>query len=416
MPVYAQSDYNPTNPKEPFVIDYCKLNVTADPAEGAYVSGSGRYKVNGSGSVYISTSARNTEDYTYTFKYWTLNGEIYTYSQYFYYYPQKGEMDFVAHYEKKEVEFDPSNPAEPNGTTIKRKHYLYVTSSIDGACSFNIASGNKYEEGQSVYLRVYTNAYYRFDGWRVNGEIISTSSSFYYTIPTANATVEAVMTELPYDPDSPIDPPSSGEQGSIDDTDANRQLITLTIGNDANTSVDKTRVVFNENKSLEYESDCDAAKFMSTDAAYQIYSHDTKGIQYQINERPRGDGTVNIGIVVANEGTVRISTSRLDCEDAVLVDKLLNVKHPLATGAYTFSSAAGTFDNRFVLQIPVESPVKKGDVNDDGNVTFIDYTSVINWIIGKPVANFNEKAADVNGDGQITFVDASGIINIIIGK
>lgn len=57
-----------------------------------------------------------------------------------------------------------------------------------------------------------------------------------------------------------------------------------------------------------------------------------------------------------------------------------------------------------------------GDANGDGKVTIVDYTNVINKIIGKSVANFNEKAADVDGNGKITVVDATRIINIIIGK
>ena len=109
--------FDPQNPAEPSAVDICRIKVSANPAEGAYVSGGGRYIVNGS-PVYISTNACNTEDYTYTFKYWTQNGEITSYSQYFYFYPTKGDVEFVAHYEKAEVVFDPSNPAEPSSSNI----------------------------------------------------------------------------------------------------------------------------------------------------------------------------------------------------------------------------------------------------------------------------------------------------------
>ena len=102
-------EFNPPNPADPSSIDYCWLTVTADPAEGAYASGSGRYKVGTDGEVYISTSECNTEVYTYKFLYWTLNGEKTSYSQYFYFTPVKGKYDFVAHYEKKEVVFDRGN-------------------------------------------------------------------------------------------------------------------------------------------------------------------------------------------------------------------------------------------------------------------------------------------------------------------
>lgn len=412
MSLLAQSDYNPPSPAEPTVIDFCRIAVSADPVEGATVSGGGKYKVTNGGRVYISTSAKNTEDYTYTFQYWTLNGVKYTTSRSFYYTVQKGDMNFVAHYAKSEVEYDPANPAEPSGSTIKRKYYLYLNSNMDGACSFNIDSGTKHEEGSKFYLRVYPNAYFKFEGWKVNDKIISTSTSFYYTMPSATTTIEAVFSEIPYDPESPIDPPSSG-QDDVDDTDSSRKLITLTIGNDDNSAMDKTRAVLNEEKSTDYEADCDAAKFSSDDAKAQIYSIGGE-VKYQINERPTGNGKIALGIVIKESGTYFISPLRLDCEDAVLYDKVLNVSHPLATGAYSFSSAAGTFDSRFELRVPAS--LLLGDVNGDESVTISDVVATLSIIKGKVIDNLNYKAADINDDGMYTISDVVGILGIIKNK
>ncbi len=412
LDVFAQSDYNPANPAEPTVIDFCKIAVSANYPEGAYVNGGGKYKVNGSGSVYISTSARNTEDYTYTFQYWTLNGEVYSYSRYFYYYPQKGEKNFVAHYVKNEVEWDPASPAEPSGSVIKRKYMLYLNTNIDEACSFNIASGEKHQEGTSIYMRVDVNPYYRFDGWKVNGKVISTSTSFYYTMPSANTTIEALFTEIPYDPESPIDPPSLNP-GDVDNTDSSRKLVTLIIGNAENAQLDKTRVVFNDEKKLSYESDCDAAKFISDDAAYQIYSLDASSIKYQINERPYDNGIVPLGIIVNTAGSVTISTSRLDCEDAILYDKVLKVEHPLATGGYAFMSAAGTFESRFELKIPGD--VLLGDVNGDGLINILDVLATLTIMKGQP-NDYNRTAADANQSGGIDILDVLRILEIMKTK
>lgn len=57
-----------------------------------------------------------------------------------------------------------------------------------------------------------------------------------------------------------------------------------------------------------------------------------------------------------------------------------------------------------------------GDVNEDGKVTLVDATSVINHVLNKTPSNFNEQAADINGDGKITLVDATMIINKILNK
>ena len=396
-------EFNPPNPVEPAAIDYCRLTVSADPAEGAYVSGGGKYTVNGN-SVYVSTSARNTSDYTYTFLYWTLNGEKTSYSQSFWFTPQKGRYELVAHYEKKEVIFDPNNPQEPSSTDVKRRYYLYLTSSIEGAGSFNIASGNKHEEKSSIYVNFYLNPGYQFDGWKLNGTIVSTSTGFYLNMPSANSTLEACITEVPFDPESPMDPSGSGSGVDV----SGRQIVDLAIGN-ADNVIDKTRVIFHEEKTLGYDTGSDAAKFISDDAAYQIYSLDSEGTMYSINQRPAGDGNVPLGIVVKQAGEVTISATRLDCS-ATLIDNLTHFKYNLALGGRTFTCEAGTFDDRFVLTIN-EQEVIMGDANGDGKVDMDDATFVTNIILGTEEAT---EAADVNNDGTVNMPDAMFIVNKIL--
>ena len=101
LPLFSApgDDFNPENPGDPQAVNFCKIIVSANPAKGAYVSGSGRYTVNGE-QVYISTNANNTQDYTYTFMYWTMNGKKTNYSQDFWFTPTKGTFEFVAHYKK----------------------------------------------------------------------------------------------------------------------------------------------------------------------------------------------------------------------------------------------------------------------------------------------------------------------------
>lgn len=379
---WAQSDteeYNPVNPAEPQVIDYCKIVVEADPAEAAYLSGGGKYRMGTATTrVQISTSARNTDDWTYTFKYWTLNGEQVSTNRSFYYTLQKGEQHFVAHYEKTEVVFDPANPAEPSGTAVKRKYRLFIEPTLDDACSFNINSGDKYTEGSSVYLTVYPNAYYRFEGWRVDSTIVSTSRSFYYTMPSHEAHIEAVLTEIPYDPQNPSEPAGgggegvdtgSGESGDGESAEPVRQLITLNFGAIGG-ATDKTRIVFNNDRSMDYEADCDAAKFISESAAFQIYTLGTGSILYQINERPVDNGCVAIGFKALTAGTVQISAARLDCEEALLRDRFLGTEHALAAGPYVFDTEAGTFNDRLELVIPGQLCI--GDANHDGRVSIVD--------------------------------------------
>lgn len=413
MPAMAQEDFNPNNPPEPQVIPVCYLTVSAVPAEGATVSGGGKYKVTG-GRTYISTSARNNDDYRYVFQYWTLDGVRLNQPQWFYYTPTEGTHQLVAHYEQQEVEFDPSNPAEPSTSVIVKKYRLYLTSNIEGACSFSINSGDKHPEGQRQAVRAYYNSEnYRFEGWKMNGEIVCTTVNYTnFIMPGAETTLEAVFSELPYDPENPLEP--SGNQDDVQTTDPNRKQVKLYIGGAENSEVDYTTVIFNESKSLDYEIGVDMAKTISTTADYQIYSMDAKATSYAINERPVSNGNVPLAVMVNKPGTVIITATRLDCS-CTLVDKTLGVTHDLSTGPYTFTSEAGTFTNRFVLRTPTLGGFIPGDANNSGEVNVSDITAVVSHIYGKTPANFNFEAADVNGSGEINVSDITGIVTIIYG-
>ena len=57
-----------------------------------------------------------------------------------------------------------------------------------------------------------------------------------------------------------------------------------------------------------------------------------------------------------------------------------------------------------------------GDANGDGQILVGDVTALLNYIVGRPSENFNEKAADVNGDGAILVGDVTGLLNIIVSQ
>ena len=401
-------EFDPENPAEPSAIDFCRVTVSATPEEGAYVSGGGKYTVNGSGSVYISTNARNDENFTYNFLYWTMNGQRTSYSQSFWFTPTKGNFEFVAHYLKTDTPFEPENPEEPSTTTVKRKYHLYLTTNMEGACSFNMASGNKVQEQSQFYVEAYTNAEYQFEAWKLNGETICTDPWLWFTMPSADTTLEAVFSEIPFDPENPMDPGSQG--GNIDNS--SRKFINLTIGSGV-TSIDKTRIVINEQKTLGYDNGADAAKFISTTAACQLYSLDGEGTLYSINERPKGDGKVLLGIMAKTACSLTIVATRLDCT-AYLVDKLTGDRHDLALGGYTFTTEAGTYDDRFYILLGSESGLL-GDVNSDGKVTPADAIMILYHYFGVVQNEFNINVADVNGDTRISPADAIEALYIYFG-
>lgn len=396
--IHNGDEYNPDSQTDPMNIHFCRISVSANPVEGANVSGGGKYTLNGN-QVLISTNAMNTADYTYTFMYWTQNGVRTSYSQNFWFTPTEGTFDLVAHYEKKEVEFDPDNPQEPSSTGLYRRYFLYLTTNIAGACSFNMDSGIKVREGTQLGISANLNAGYQFEGWMLDGEIISTSTYLSYTMPNSEMTLEAVVSEIPYDPEIPQVP--TGTSGNADKF--TRQIIDLTIGEgDGDGFVDKTRIVINDATSLDYELECDASKFLSTEVDYQIYSLDDNDTHYSINERPRDNGMIPIGIVVRKDGLVTIGVNRLECH-AVLVDHETGTETDLALSSYTFNSETGTIEDRFSVKVSALS--KQGDANGDGFVNSDDITAIARYIMEGMYEGFFFENANMNGDQEVNATD-----------
>lgn len=85
---------------------------------------------------------------------------------------------------------------------VASAYNLKVEATPHGACSLN-TSGGDYDEGSRVYLRTYGNTGYVFKGWYKGDEVISSSASFYYTMPAEDVVLQA---RYEYDPTVPADP------------------------------------------------------------------------------------------------------------------------------------------------------------------------------------------------------------------
>jgi len=100
-----------------------------------------------------------------------------------------------------DVEFNPSSPADPQPGDTTKKYNLYLACNPSGAASLN-GSGT-YTAGSNVYVYAYNQSGYVFTGWTKDGETISTSSSFDYTMPSSDVVLTA---NYIYNPSSPSDP------------------------------------------------------------------------------------------------------------------------------------------------------------------------------------------------------------------
>lgn len=102
-------------------------------------------------------------------------------------------------------DYNPSNPDDPQSPITK---YTLVTEVTPQYCgSTNYSSAQRYAEGANVYLSAHGNTGYRFVHWLQGDSVVSSSASFYYTMPAKNVTLTAVFK---YHPDSPANPDSLG--------------------------------------------------------------------------------------------------------------------------------------------------------------------------------------------------------------
>lgn len=112
---------------------------------------------------------------------------------------------------------------------------------------------------------------------------------------------------------------------------------------------DKTRVVMNDNATLEYDYGSDAGKFFAEEEVVQLYTVGTDGTCYAINERPTDDCTVQLAYVAPTAGDYTLSMPRNQAGQVVLKDLLLDTETPLTQSGYTFTTDAGTCADRFQL-------------------------------------------------------------------
>ncbi len=167
-----------------------------------------------------------------------------------------------------------------------------------------------------------------------------------------------------------------------------RQLIDLEVRNGEVT--DKTRVVMNEEASLDYDMECDASKFMSTEAP-QIYTIGEDGTAYAINERPVGEGDIQLGFYAEKQGSFTISMPRCQAKKVYLVDEVENLTIDLTAQDYGFTASKGKQETRFRLVIESDEATDINDVENESDEA-------------------SEEGAIYNLNGQLVGDDYKGVV------
>ncbi len=191
----AHFDYRPASPGEPSVPNipvYSTVYLSCSPANsGSFnISSGNRYVVGTS----VSITATNKTDFT--FSHWTENDSTISTSKTLQYVVKESDAHLVAHFQ-----YSPSSPAEPPVLQPTHRLTLQVTPSGSGSAS----GGGEYQPGTAITLKATAKTDYAFDAWLENGTVLSTASSYTYTMPDRDVILTARF-KVSYNPSNPSEP------------------------------------------------------------------------------------------------------------------------------------------------------------------------------------------------------------------
>ncbi|MBQ8956946.1 MAG: T9SS type A sorting domain-containing protein [Bacteroidales bacterium] len=171
-------DINVGNAPQSFTI-----TVSANPTNGGTVTGGGTYQQGQSCTVHANANSG------YTFTNWTEGGSVVSTNADFTF-TVTGNRTLVANFTAIPQNYTISVSANPtNGGTV--------------------TGGGTYQQGQSCTVRATANAGYAFTSWTENGNVVSTSAMYNFTV-TSNRTLVAHFQIQSYTITATADPTNGG--------------------------------------------------------------------------------------------------------------------------------------------------------------------------------------------------------------
>ncbi|MDE5975063.1 MAG: hypothetical protein K2G69_00790, partial [Muribaculaceae bacterium] len=153
---------------------------------------------------------------------------------------------------------------------------------------------------------------------------------------------------------------------------------------------DRTRLVVNEEASVDYEPNRDASKFPAVDPVLPQIFMLNNGIRMAIDEQPLGEGLFAVGTALQKgHYTISLSTRRADNFEAFLMDAKTGAETNLSESGYSFV-ADGNDDSRFTLSIrrrPIQSGVEQTvdesgiAINVSGNLLTVKSPTAVSIVV-----------------------------------
>ena len=118
---------------------------------------------------------------------------------------------------------------------------------------------------------------------------------------------------------------------------------------------------------------------------------------------------------MAGEPVLDDFTATIEGASAVLTKSM----EQNADGSYRIAISVVSADLQnascYVINATVPT-VKKGDVNNDGEVSISDVTTLIDYLLSGNIEDINPQAADVDGNNDISISDVTALIDMLLGS
>ena len=121
----------------------------------------------------------------------------------------------------------------------------------------------------------------------------------------------------------------------------------------------------------------------------------------------KGDGAEPVDVTLSEEYTIAekmTGTVEFDVE-AKETYYVFCTGSKLTFGGYEVVSGSGD-----------EPEVVLGDANGDGQISIVDASMIVEYVLSGNTSSMNFKNADINGDGDVNITDASIIVGIILNN
>lgn len=200
-------DYNPANPDDPSMPP-TKYRLTVIATAGGTVEPNlenERYEAGSSVRVYAYNQSK------YKFVHWLQNDSIKVSSSSNFHFTMPAEdvvLKAVFEYYPGQYggEYDPNNPDDPSSTTTTPSYKLSVKSIPSNIGNVHVSS-SKVNVGEETYVSASQHSSYKFNGWWLNGVLVSTELHYRFRMEDHDMDFTAMYE---YEPVSPGDPSSDG--------------------------------------------------------------------------------------------------------------------------------------------------------------------------------------------------------------